>query len=131
MAIAVAAAITVMLIPLTMSAAAPDGFRPPLIRDLRLLDPLLVGIFAIVAVVLNRTRRDMQGGPLAVSLYYVIGFVAVRLLGQLVPLLPIPGIARIQLPFVAASLASDWLFALVVFHRWRLTGQAEELASHY
>ncbi len=62
---------------LVLRSGTPQN-RFPLLVALQKLDPILVGVGAIVAVLLNRVRRDMDGGFLDSSLAYVVALSAVR-----------------------------------------------------
>jgi hypothetical protein len=105
--------------------------RSFVIVQLQYLDPALIACCAIAGIVLLRTRRDVGGGGLAASFFYIGAFGLVRLAALLVPLLPLPGIRWIEPPFTAAGLASDWLIALAVWRRWRVTVEATELTKQY
>jgi hypothetical protein len=105
--------------------------RTFVILQLQYLDPALIACCAVAGVVLLRTSRDVGAGSLAASFACVGAFGLVRLAALLVALLPVPGIRWIEVPFTAASLASDWLIALAVWYRWRVTVEANELVRHY
>lgn len=105
--------------------------RTFVIVQLQYLDPALIACCAIAGVVLLRTSRDLGAGGLAASFACVGAFGLVRLAALLVALLPLPGIRWIEVPFTAASLASDWLIALAVWYRWCVTVEANALIRQY
>jgi hypothetical protein len=107
------------------------AIRSAVIVQLQYLDPVLIACCAIAGIVLLRTGRDVGGGGLTASFFYIGAFGLVRLAALVVPLLPVPGIEWIEPPFTAASLASDWLIALAVWRRWRVTVEATELVKQY
>lgn len=111
--------------------AYASGFAAPAIRRFQQLDPLLIAAFALAAVALRRLGREIRGGAMATSFYYVAGFALVRLAALLVRITPWGNTAAVLLPITSASLASDWLVTLVVYHRWRLTTTTLELAVQY
>jgi len=101
--------------------------RSIVIVQMQRLDPVVIAFWAVAGVMLLRVSRDVGGGGMAASFSYIGAFGLVRLGALLVPLLPVPGIRWIQVPFIAASLGSDWLIALAVFHRWRVTVEATSI----
>ena len=107
------------------------SIRSPVIVQLQYLDPVLIACCAIAGIILLRTGRDVGGGGLTASFFYIGAFGLVRLAALLIPLLPAPGMQWIEPPFTAASLASDWLIALAVWRRWRVTVEATELVKQY
>jgi hypothetical protein len=112
--------------------AAPVDFAAPIIRRLEELDPILIGALAVAAVVLARVSREIGGGETATSLRYIALLALVRFAPIVIRLWP--GAASheaLVIPVTAAGLASDWLFALVIFHRWHFTRTAAALADRY
>ncbi len=114
-----------------LRAAVPSPFLSPLVEQLQWLDPLLMCLCGMTAICLWRLSTDLEGGAFAVSLRYGGAFGLLRLAALLVRISPLSAVPWIHFPLTAASLASDWLVTLLVYHRWRLTPQASELERQY
>ena len=126
-AIGVLIAVTPLLYLLRQNAPVTP-YRLPLLIAVQQFDPILIVGSVIAGILLLRIGRDLEGGSLSVSFRHMMFFGIARLAALLVVLFPI-GVAAA--PFTAASLASDWLIAIAVYYRWRLTSQANEMAKEY
>ena len=103
-----------------------------LIRRLQSASPLLLAAPALVGLVLHRISQEMGGGQLAIALRCLVASLLLRLAAMLVTVSPeLHGISGLAVPATAAGWAAQWLFALGVAYRWRLTVAASALADRY
>jgi hypothetical protein len=118
---------------LTFRAGLPDGRSIyPAVRWLQSLEPVFLFASAIAAIVLHRISQEVEGGDMATSLHYIVGFVllrggafAIRLsLGPLAP--PV-----VVMLLIGLARASDWLLPLAFYYRWRVTQRSAEMADRY
>ena len=92
---------------------------------------VLIAACAIAGVVLYRVSRDLESGLLAVSMRYIALMAVVRFAALLASTPWFAGVDWLRVAFTAASIGSDWLLTLVVFYRWRLIRQSEEMMKQY
>src|SRR5262249_26028660 len=111
----------------------PDSHSTyPAIRILQTTDVVLVFATALIGVVLHRISQDVAGGEMATFLRCLVFYLLLR---------PVTFVARslftdfgppgAMLFFIAAGGAAQWMFALAIFHRWRLTQRVAQLAERY
>jgi hypothetical protein len=120
-------ALTVPLLFAARDATPGVPFRTPVLIALQRFDPVLIAACAIASVVLYRVSRDLESGLLAVSMRYIAVMAVFRFAALLATMPWFSGIDWLRTTFTAASIGSDWLLTLVVFYRWRLIRQAEEM----
>jgi hypothetical protein len=130
-----AIAVSIILLPLVivLRANLPDGrsIYPP-IRLLQTADALLILASAIAGVLLHRISEQIGAGEMATALRYLVLYLILRPLAfvlrfVLADLAP----PSMILLLVGFSGALQWLFAIAIFYRWRVTQHLSELAKRY
>jgi RNA polymerase sigma-70 factor (ECF subfamily) len=131
----VSIAVILVLVPaiLVLREDLPDGRSIYLaIRLLQTADALLILASALAGVMLHRVSQEVEGGEMASALRYLVLYLILR---------PLTFVARVILAnaapsgfilvLVAFSGAAQWLLAIAIFYRWRLTQHLSELAKRY
>ena len=95
-----------------------------LIRYLQYLNPVIMAAPAAVSIPLYRVSRQMGGGTLATSLHIMMLAIVLRIV---LHVRIVPALAALPAVVTLHSMLSpntNWLFALAVVYRWRLTADA-------
>ncbi len=102
-----------------------------LIRYLQYLNPVIMAAPAAVSIPLYRVSRQMGGGMLATSLHIMMLSIVLRIVlhVRIIPALgALPAVVTLH---SMLSPNTNWLFALAVVYRWRLTQDALQSSESF
>jgi hypothetical protein len=101
------------------------------VRVAQSANPVLMLSGAVLGVILHLISRELGRGEMRVWLRYLVGYLTLRPLMFVIRVLLISSSPVAAATLVGIARSTDWLFALMIFHRWVLTQRARDLARDF